>query len=263
MTEHKKYHELTSLRKTVQRLETQGRQRWESQGVSTGVNLLDQLLPTGGLVRGTLVEWFMGSGNENVGGIGAGAGALALRAACEAARDGGYVIVFDRLRRFFPPAAVAWGLDLRQVVLVRAASVRDELWALEQSLRCEGVAAVWGFWDDLDWRWFRRLQLSAEQGGTLAMLVRPGRFAGQPSWADVQWCVRPLSPNKQSPQKSDSAWRLSVTLKRCRGGVTGKTVHVPMETVYRTASVVEGPHEGAADLPPVGGQPGAANHGAG
>jgi len=145
---------------------------------------------------------------------------------------------------------------------VRAASVRDELWALEQSLRCEGVAAVWGFWDDLDWRWFRRLQLSAEQGGTLAMLVRPGRFAGQPSWADVQWCVRPLSPNKQSPQKqspqkSDAVWRLSVTLKRCRGGVAGKTVQVPMEAVYRTASV-EPPHEGT-----VGGQPGDASHGAG
>ena len=71
------------------------------------------------------------------------------------------------------------------------------------------------------------------------MLVRPGRASGKPSWADVQWWVKPVASEKQASEKQasksennmqgqrrDSMWRLSVTLKRCRGGEVGKTVHV-------------------------------------
>ena len=229
-----------SLRGKVQRLATQGRQRWQGQSViSTGSKQLDQLLPSGGLIRGTLVEWIIGADRSS------GAGVLALRAAREAARDGGYVIVFDRHQCFFPPAAAAWGLDLKRLVVIRASSVRDELWALDQALRCRAVAAVWGCLEELDWRWFRRLQLSAEQGGTLGLLLRPARVRGQPSWSDVQWQVAPAGQKTKFPQQSQhelpwqrqcSLWQLSVTLNRCRGGAVGRTVQVTMGEQYRDDS---------------------------
>ncbi|MFP6677958.1 MAG: hypothetical protein VB878_22925 [Pirellulaceae bacterium] len=235
---HINHSALISLRGKVQRLETEGRQRWQGQSViSTGTKPLDQLLPSRGLVRGTLVEWILGADRSS------GAGVLALRAACEAARDGGYVIVFDRQHCFFPPAAAAWGLDLKRLVVIRASSVRDELWALDQALRCRAVAAVWGGLEELDWRWFRRLQLSAEQGGTLGLLLRPARARGQPSWADVQWQVTPVVPKTERSQQSQhelqrqrSLWQLSVTLNRCRGGAIGRTVQVSIGEQYRDDS---------------------------
>jgi protein ImuA len=249
----KERNDLAVLRRKVQSLEVQGRQQWKEESkISTGVEALDQMLPDAGLARGTLVEWFMGSTCNTIG-WGSGAGILAMRAACEAAREGGYVMVFDRQRRFFPPAAAAWGLDLGQLVVVRPTSLRDELWALDQALRCQAIAAVWGYWEQVDWRWFRRLQLSAEQGGALGLLLRPGHLRGEPSWSDVQWYVEPQKPGSQKPgsqkpgsqkpgsqkpgsQKNEpsrsqahSRWQLAVTLTRCRGGSVGKTAQIELQ----------------------------------
>jgi hypothetical protein len=115
-----------------------------------------------------------------------------LLAAREACREGGLLVVIDRQQTFYPPAAVAWGIDLDRLIVVRPQSARDELWAAVQSLRSPVVAAVWGTIDRLDSRAFRRLQLAAQAGRTLGLLLRPPTARGQPSWADVRLEVRKL-----------------------------------------------------------------------
>lgn len=76
-------------------------------------------------------------------GVGSGGGSqtLALVAAREACRDGKSLVVVDRTRRFYPPAAAAWGIDLSRLIVVHPASEADELWAIDQALRCRGEAA--------------------------------------------------------------------------------------------------------------------------
>jgi len=44
----------------------------------------------------------------------------------------------------------------------------------------------------LSWLEARRLQLAAEQGGGLGLLIRPEAVRHQPSWADVRLLVEPL-----------------------------------------------------------------------
>ncbi|MEZ6102234.1 MAG: hypothetical protein R3E01_25130 [Pirellulaceae bacterium] len=97
----------------------------------------------------------------------------------------------------------------------------DELWALDQILRCSAVGSVWCCLPRLSSRDFRRLQLAAEQGGVLGMLVRPERVRGQPSWAEMQWLVQPLPA---AVAESSRRWRLQ--LVRCRGGVAGGSLEV-------------------------------------
>src|SRR5688572_12999802 len=92
--------------------------------LSTGVAALDELLPWGGLRPGSLVEYLPA-------GEASGAEMLALVAARGACREGRALVVLDRQRRFYSPAACGWGIDLPQTVLVRPASVADELWALD------------------------------------------------------------------------------------------------------------------------------------
>ena len=133
--------------------------------ISTGCAALDRLLPQHGLRRGTLVEWLAADG--------CGAVTLALVAAQEACREGGILVVTDRHRQVYPPALCAYGLELSQVVFVHPRNRRDQLWALNQSLRCRAVAAVLCWPEALDDRAFRRLQLSAEQGESLGLLMRP------------------------------------------------------------------------------------------
>ena len=217
------------LRRQVERLEGPV-QPQEEQPISTGSPDLDRLLAVGGLRRGSLTEYLTAE-------AGGGAGTLALAAAREACMDGRTLVVMDRPRQFYPPAA-AW--SVKNLLLVRPTNEADELWALDQALRCPGVGAVWIRCGALDGREFRRLQLAAESGGTLGLLVRPARLRGQPTWADVQWLVEPATlPARHLP----GTRRLRVELVRCRGGTRlpdrRGTVHLELDKttgLWRQAS---------------------------
>lgn len=179
----------------------------DSQPVGTSVAALDRLLPAGGLRRGTLVEYLAGSAAS-------GAGTLALAAARIACQEEKALVVVDRQQSFYPLAAAAWGIGLSRTVMLHPADAAEQLWATDQALRCPGVGAVWLTCGTIDDRDFRRLQLAAESGGTLGLLVRPAKVRGKPTWSDVQWLVQSL------PSRGNR--RLSVELVRCRGGVSGQ-----------------------------------------
>jgi protein ImuA len=195
---------------------------------SSGCPALDQLLPGGGFRRGSLVEWCAAI-------RGSGAGVLALLAAREACRGGGALLVWTTSSRaaaqqpgcFYPPAVMPWGLDLGNLLLVRPRNKADELWALDQALRCPAVAAVWGSLQELDGRTFRRLQLAAEKGHGLGLLLRPASAQGRPSWADVRLLVQPLA-------SSTSRRRLRVEVLRCRGGRAGAKVEIELDEAQGT-----------------------------
>lgn len=171
-------------------------------GLSTGWPPLDALLPGGTLRRGSLVEWLAAR-------PGSGAALLAWGTAQQAAQEGGAIVVLDRRREVYPPALAAWGVDLERLIFVQPQTARDEGWAWDQALRCPGVAAVWGWVDQVDSRLFRRWQLSAETSGGVGLLIRPGDVRTQPTWADVRWWVE--------PQRASAGRRWRVDLLRCRG----------------------------------------------
>jgi protein ImuA len=210
-SETERHRLVESLQAALQRMEGDRGPRWEGV-VSSGCGALDALLPEGGWRRGTLVEWLSGA-------AGSGAGALALMVARQAAvpmpedpAAGGVVVVVDRQRRFYPPAAAALGIDLQRLLVVRPNGSADEIWALDQVLRCPGVAAVWAPIERLDEQAFRRLQLAAESSGCLGLLLRPLRVRGQPSWSHLQLLVEPCGDGP--PPSPSPALRLPETLDR-------------------------------------------------
>jgi hypothetical protein len=196
---------------------------------STGSAAIDRLLPGGGLRHGMLVEWLAEL-------PGCGAATLGLVAAREACRAGGMLVVVDRAEAFYPPAAVGWGVDPGRLIVVRPRTMRDEMWAAVQSLRSPVVAAVWTMIDRVDSRNFRRLQLAAEAGRTLGVLVRGASARGQPSWADVRLCASReqgagSKEKRVAPRSPLSApCRLvQVSLLRSHGGRSGGSVLVEID----------------------------------
>ncbi len=199
--------------------------------VSSGCRALDHLMPENGFRPGTLVEWLTS-------GPGDGAATLAFRAAVQAAGgDGRAVVVVDASGEFYPPAAIALGLEPSRLIVIHPGSPADHTWALDQALRCPAVAVAVA-WPDrthhaprdahkpkFDGRAFRRLQLAAEQGGGLGLLIRPSAVRGEPSWADVRLLVEPL----RSTAPYDRPRRLRVILLRCRGGRGEKTIEVEVD----------------------------------
>jgi hypothetical protein len=175
---------------TIQRLAEQLRciergqpTRASSKLISTGLFVLDDLLPDRGIQPGSIIEWLSP-------GPGSGAGSLAFLIAAHQMRAERTLIVIDPQHRFYPPAAANLGIDLERTIVVRPSDTKDTLWALEQTLRCAGVAVAVCYLDHLDDRIFRRLQLAAEAGGGIGLFLRADRFIEQPSWAEVRVRVR-------------------------------------------------------------------------
>jgi hypothetical protein len=99
------------------------------------------------------------------------------------------IVVVDQDHSFYPPAAAHEGIDLRALVIIRPRSSSELLWAWDQALRSSAVAAVWGMLPRIDPRDFRRLQLAAEQGHTLGLLLRSTTLQQDPSWAQVRLVI--------------------------------------------------------------------------
>lgn len=181
--------------------------------VPSGFRSLDALLPAGGVRPGSLIDWLV----EGNGVAGCGAAALAFAVACRlaAASDGESngqtrsrtIVVVDRTGWFHPPAVLPWLDDERRLVVARPSRDDDEIWAIDQALRCTGVAAVLA-WPRMKPRvsrsasrlagsfqqWstaMRRWQLAAAASGTVGLFVRPRVSQGEPSWAEARIAVSP------------------------------------------------------------------------
>lgn len=199
---------------------------------STGGAALDRLLPQGGIRPGTLVQWV----DTRQGG---GAALLALTAAASILRHPAAaarpLAVIDlphgpdsgrqRDERFYPPAAIALGIPADSLLVVRpqpGQTAADRLWALAQTLRSGAVAAVYApLASQLDPVAARRLQLAAEAGGTVGLLVQRRLAAEQrrdASFTDIRWRVTSL-PSASGARAGGR--RLRVQLERCRGGSGG------------------------------------------
>lgn len=176
---------------------------------STGCRELDRLFPEAGIARGTLIEWLAE-------GAGCGALWLALAAARQACQEHGPLVLIDGRGTFYPPAAVRAGLDPQRLIVVRAPAAGDENWALDQTLRSEGVGAVLCVTDRLKPRAARRLQLAAESSGGVGFLVRPLSVRAEPCWSEVRLLVEPRAGGEPGRGR-----RLTVEVLKTRGAVAG------------------------------------------
>jgi len=182
--------------------------------VSTGFSSLDRLLPAGGVRRGSLVEWL--AGGDAAGGDAGGAITLACAVACRLAdsrwadqtpaSQASTIVVVDRGQRLYPPAVMPWleaqatvasqGGPRPQLVVARPSRDDDELWTIDQALRCPGVAAVLAWPRRVHSTAMRRWQLAARGSGAVGLLVRGvsgGLQVGEPTWADAKVEVTPVA----------------------------------------------------------------------
>jgi protein ImuA len=168
-------------------------------------------LPGGGLVRAAVHEVLATSS-----GCGAAFCAVLL------ARTGGTVLWIATGQRdliAWPPGLASCGLDPAKLVIVRAERWSDALWAMEEALRCPAVTGALLALDahpgggKLDLTATRRLQLAAETGGALGLLLRPDAACAEHTAAVTRWRVGSLGVGHGL---GDPRWGLE--LLRVRGG---------------------------------------------
>lgn len=171
------------------------------EAVSLGLPDLDVVLPEGGLARGAVHE-----------ATGAAAGGFA---AMIAGRLAGPVLwcrdAADRTM-LYGPGLEAYGLSPARVIVAHCRDRTDLLWAMEEGLRTKNLAAVVGEPPGaVDLTTSRRLQLAAEAGGGLGIVVKAkGGFAA--SALESRWRIDAVPAGDAFRPR----WR--VGLERCRGG---------------------------------------------
>jgi protein ImuA len=172
----------------------------------------------GGLAPGALHE--LGGGQAQDGAATHFAALLAGRAASAGRRP---VLWIAGEGDLYAPGLAACGLPPERLLLAHARRRADALWAMEEAARSGALAAVVGEVEGADLTAGRRLQLAAEAGGTLTILLvrRSGAGLATPSAATTRWRVAAapggLAPG--APGVGEARWRLE--LLRCRGGRPG------------------------------------------
>jgi protein ImuA len=228
---------LAELRARIEQISSGGREQ-AFAALPLGIAGIDAGLPWGGLPRACLHE-VVASNHATA----AAAGFCALLLA-RLLDDGGSVVWCRRHHgcsghKLHAPGLLAFGLDLRRLLVVHARSETDVLWAMEESLRSGAVAGVVGEITNLPRVAPRRLQLAAETGGATALLLRPTSAAAGADSAATHWRVdslpsndastgawRPMGPPPEiSPlrvQRPAVRWRIA--LERCKGGIPAEWV---------------------------------------
>lgn len=212
----------TSLREKVRRLErSHSLQRAGKAAVPLGLPTIDALLPEGGLLTGALHE--VEAGPSPSGRVAAHDGA-ALGFAAHlmgrfAARTPGTLLwcrrpsgVFDAPP--YAPSLAAW-FDPARLLVVTARRDEDVFWAMEEGLRCPGIAAVLGETRAADATSGRRLSLAAEKSGVPALLLRPQPAPPQ-SVCVTRWRIA-SAPSRSTPGLHDigaARWRLDLRRNR-------------------------------------------------
>ena len=178
---------IAELRCWLERVEAPG--RTEQAVLPFGLDAIDRSLPQGGLPLGHLHEVIeAGAASEY-------AGLATLFIAGILARLSGPVLWCLRGRDLFAPALARIGLHPDRVIYCETWKDRDVLPAMEEGLRCAGLAAVVGEVTQLPLTASRRLQLCAGESGVTALVLRRWRnttekaLAGEPNAAATRWCT--------------------------------------------------------------------------
>jgi protein ImuA len=219
----------TDLREQVRRLErAHSAQRAGQAAMPLGLPAIDALLPDGGLLTGALHE--IEAGPAPSGRVAAHDGAALGFAAFLMSRFARGTLLWCRQPSGvfdappYAPALSAW-FDPARLLMVTARREEDLFWAMEEGLRCPGIAAVLGETRAADPTAGRRLSLAAEKSGVPALLLRPQPAPAQ-SVCATRWRIA-SAPSPSTPGLSDlggSRWK--VELRRNRFG-TPSAAEIP------------------------------------
>jgi hypothetical protein len=161
------------------------RQGADHAGIGTGYPLLDQALPGGGWPEQGLAEllcphWACGEAELL---------APLLRQLSAQPR---WLVWVNPPWLPFPPALAQQGVTLDNTLLLRCEQEKDALWAMEQCLASGSCSLVQGWPAHPQPNQLRRLQLAAQKGHSLGLLLRPSLHGQQPSPAPLRLELAPL-----------------------------------------------------------------------
>ena len=182
----------------------------EPQAIPTGHASLDAVLPGGGWPASALTEIVLA--REGIGEL-----TLTLPALARLQAQRRDIVWIAPPHVPYAPALARGGIDLARFMIVRCASLADQLWAFEQALRAPECGAAFAWLGTADERVLRRLQIAARDGSTWGVLWR----------RPAQRAIATASPLRLAVDRCED--RLSITVMKRRGAELARPVMLEVD----------------------------------
>ncbi len=136
-------------------------------------------------------------------------------------QSGGVCLWIGSHRSLFPPALKAFGIDPDRIIFIDGKREKDVLWAMEEALKCEELAAVVGEMSEIGFTASRRLQLAVEHSRVTGFILRH-RPKNENAVACIsRWRVTPLPSESENGLPGVGFPRWTVELLKIRNGRPG------------------------------------------
>jgi protein ImuA len=209
-----KSHILARLQKDI--LTLQGFKKAGAGSVNIGWGKIDEAFPNQTFPLGAVHE-FLCSTPENAsstcGFIGGILSALMAK--------GGACIWISSARKIFPPAFKFFGIEPDKIIFIDLSREKEIAWAMEEALKCNGLAAVIGEMSDLSFTTSRRLQLAVENSRVTGFVIRNNIKQANTSACVTRWQISPLPSGNDEGMPGIGFSRWKVELLKVRNGVPG------------------------------------------
>lgn len=138
--------------------------------------------------------------------------------------NGGACLWISTARTLFPPALKAFGLAPDRIVFVDLKWEKEVLWAVEQALKCEGLAAVVAEVRGITLTASRRLQLAVEQSKVTGFLLRNDSHKLSVTACAARWRITSLPSELEEGMPGVGFPRWNVELLKVRNGNPGSWI---------------------------------------
>jgi len=134
---------------------------------------------------------------------------------------GGAVIWISASRTLFPVALSSFGIHPDRIIFIDLKKEKDVLWAMEESLKCNGLAGVIAETTELNFTASRRLQLAVEKTHVTGFVIRRNPRQLNATACIARWEITPLPSELPDEMPGVGFPRWKVQLLKIRNGKPG------------------------------------------
>ena len=136
-------------------------------------------------------------------------------------QKGGVCLWISTRRTVFPPALKTFGIEPHCVIFIDLIKEKDVIWAVEEALKCDALAAVVGELKEISFTESRRLQLAVEKSKVTGFLHRNNPRSVNTLACVCRWKITPVASELEEDMPGVGFARWNVDLLKVRNGEPG------------------------------------------
>lgn len=187
-----------------------------SSSMDVGLGQIKNAFPNATFPLGAVHEFICSGSEEAAATIGFISGVLTTLM-----RNRGACIWISSLQTIFPPSLKYFGIEPDKIIFVDLQKEKEILWAMEESLKCDGLAAVVAEMKELSFTDSRRFQLAVEQNKVTGFIIRNNPHNLNTTACVTRWKITPLPSELKDDLPGVGFPRWNVELLKVRNGKPG------------------------------------------